>query len=185
MTPSSSICLSGSENDESAPDSEIEHDVDCDSHVYVSIVVIRFLITPSCHTEPDFQYPFHMTRPVVMSGVKLRPKRKCASYPSTPFRDYPASTIKECDIDTFRATYNLPESVTLRAPLDTERAHNSRSDEIVVYEAYFAIGFRGIMSQDSSIFHQDSWRVLTAIWRIHQCRCENGGDPLRLFRVDA
>ncbi|CAA7012908.1 unnamed protein product [Microthlaspi erraticum] len=171
-------------DDESAPDSGSEHDIDCDSPVYMyqeSPTRGRFgfhrcrsvsdkAIVSVGHTESDFQYPFHMSEPVLMPGVKIRPKRGCAVRLSTPFRDYPASSIKEDDIKALRMTYSLPDSLSLRAPLDTERAHNSRSDEIVVYEAYFDIGFRGIMppiiANVARFFNISPGQLIPTAWRV-------------------
>lgn len=64
---------------------------------------------------------------------------------TSPLSLGPASKVTADDLVEWRDRYSLPPHVLLRVPTSEERASGHTPGEIAVYEAFFEIGFRGVI----------------------------------------
>ncbi|KAF2531296.1 hypothetical protein F2Q70_00030256 [Brassica cretica] len=86
----------------------------------------------------------------------------------------PASSVSEDDLVEWRRKYSFSSSTILRIPAPEERASSFIPGQIAIYEAFFDIGFRGVIPAlvaslcdffkiSPSQLNPPSWRLLVAI----------------------
>ena len=86
----------------------------------------------------------------------------------------PASSVSKDDLVEWWGKYSLSSSIILRIPASEERASSFIPGHIAIYEAFFDIGFRGVIPAlvaslcdffeiSPSQLNPPSWRLLVAI----------------------
>ncbi|VVB04076.1 unnamed protein product [Arabis nemorensis] len=84
------------------------------------------------------------------------------------------SSLREVDINRIKNAYNISKSVDLMIPLEDEGPDCNRPYEVVVYEAFFALGLRDSMPSlvakmanfigiSPGQLNPHAWRILIAI----------------------